>query len=267
MLTEHIAVMDLMALADALLLPQDDLALASVLKSPLFGLTEEQLFTLAWKRKGTLAPRCGRKARRSRRANGGSNATPMARHDTPFGFYAARSRRRPGPGALPMRGSGRKRPTRSMNSSSIALTYERERGADACRASSPGCAAGDTQVKRDMDIARDEVRVMTVHGAKGLEGADRDPRRHHDAAEGAARAAPAALPAANAAPGTPTASCGREEKADDVAPVAAARARAGAAAENEYRRLLYVAMTRAADRLVIAGRAAGQERRKAAGTS
>src|SRR5262249_22831039 len=38
LLTEHIAVMDLMALADALLLPQDDLALASVLKSPLFGL-------------------------------------------------------------------------------------------------------------------------------------------------------------------------------------------------------------------------------------
>src|SRR4029077_10264192 len=54
MLTEHIAVMDLIALAAALLLPQDDLALASVLKSPLFGLTEEQLFTLAWKRKGTL---------------------------------------------------------------------------------------------------------------------------------------------------------------------------------------------------------------------
>jgi ATP-dependent helicase/nuclease subunit A len=37
MLTEHIAVMDLMALAEALLLPQDDLALATVLRSPLFG--------------------------------------------------------------------------------------------------------------------------------------------------------------------------------------------------------------------------------------
>ena len=53
-LTEHIAVMDLMALADCLLLPDDDLALASVLKSPLFGLTEEQLFELAWDRKGSL---------------------------------------------------------------------------------------------------------------------------------------------------------------------------------------------------------------------
>src|SRR5207302_5662119 len=53
-LTEHIAVMDLMTLADALLLPTDDLALATVLKSPLFGLTEEQIFTLAWDRKRSL---------------------------------------------------------------------------------------------------------------------------------------------------------------------------------------------------------------------
>ena len=43
-----------MNLADALLLPQDDLALAVALKSPLFDLTEEELFTLAWERKGSL---------------------------------------------------------------------------------------------------------------------------------------------------------------------------------------------------------------------
>ena len=49
-LTEHIAVMDMMALADALLLPEDDLALASVLKSPLFGLGDNELFGIAWNR-------------------------------------------------------------------------------------------------------------------------------------------------------------------------------------------------------------------------
>src|ERR1700687_3470293 len=53
-LTEHIAIIDLMNLADALLLPQDDLALAVALKSPLFNLTEDELFTLAWNRKGSL---------------------------------------------------------------------------------------------------------------------------------------------------------------------------------------------------------------------
>ena len=46
-LLDHIAVMDLIALADALLLPEDDLALASVLKSPLFGLSEDDLFAIA----------------------------------------------------------------------------------------------------------------------------------------------------------------------------------------------------------------------------
>src|SRR2546430_11397289 len=53
-LTEHIAIIDLMNLADALLLPQDDLALAVALKSPLFGLGDDDLFKIAWQRKGSL---------------------------------------------------------------------------------------------------------------------------------------------------------------------------------------------------------------------
>src|SRR6202521_2645823 len=53
-LTEHIAVIDLMNLADTLLLPQGDLALAVALKSPLFGLTDDDLFKVAWQRKGSL---------------------------------------------------------------------------------------------------------------------------------------------------------------------------------------------------------------------
>src|SRR5690606_19137712 len=54
-LNEHIAVMDLVALGDALTLEHDDLALACVLKSPLFGLSEDDLYALAHGRKGTLA--------------------------------------------------------------------------------------------------------------------------------------------------------------------------------------------------------------------
>src|SRR3954467_4045243 len=61
-LTEHIAIIDLMNLADALLLPQDDLALAVALKSPLFNLTEDDLFTLAWGRKGSLRASLNRHA-------------------------------------------------------------------------------------------------------------------------------------------------------------------------------------------------------------
>src|SRR4029077_19550211 len=133
-----------------------------------------------------------------------------------------------------------------------ALVYERHE-APTLQGFVAWLRGGETQVKRDMDIARDEVRVMTVHGAKGLEApivilADtttppkgpREPRLLN-------------VPVANAAPGTPDRLVWAARKADDVAPVAAARAVAVGAAEDEYRRLLYVAMTRAADRLVVAG--------------
>ena len=46
-LPEDIAVMDLMAFADFLLMPEDDLTLAALLKSPLIGLSEEALFESA----------------------------------------------------------------------------------------------------------------------------------------------------------------------------------------------------------------------------
>ena len=53
-LLQQIAVMDLMALADVLLMPEDDLSLAVVLKSPLFGLNDDDLFELAFERRTSL---------------------------------------------------------------------------------------------------------------------------------------------------------------------------------------------------------------------
>ena len=50
----------------------------------------------------------------------------------------------------------------------LALLYERGE-APTLQGFVAWLRAGQTEVKRDMDIARDEVRVMTVHGAKGLE--------------------------------------------------------------------------------------------------
>ena len=54
MLTAQIAVKDLVALADFLTLPEDDLALATVLKSPFFDLDDGDLIRLAPNRKGLL---------------------------------------------------------------------------------------------------------------------------------------------------------------------------------------------------------------------
>lgn len=53
-ITDHIAIQDILSLSNFLLLPTDDLSLAEVLKSPLFGISEEDLFELCYKREGSL---------------------------------------------------------------------------------------------------------------------------------------------------------------------------------------------------------------------
>jgi ATP-dependent helicase/nuclease subunit A len=107
-------------------------------------------------------------------------------------------------------------------------------------------------VKRDMEIARDEVRVMTVHGAKGLEAPI------VFLADTMTPPAGPRPPRLLELPGDAVIWVGR--KADDPPPVAVARQDAQRDAADEYRRLLYVAMTRAADRLIICG-AQGDKRR------
>src|SRR5205814_3643835 len=102
-------------------------------------------------------------------------------------------------------------------------------------------------------IARNEVRVMTVHGAKGLEAPIVILADTTTMPKGPREPRMVGMPVANAAPGTPDRIVWLGRKVDDVAPVAAARANAVRAAEDEYRRLLYVAMTQI-------GRAACRER-------
>src|SRR5882762_7277887 len=108
--------------------------------------------------------------------------------------------------------------------------------------------AADTEVKRDMEISRDEVRVMTVHGAKGLEASAVFLVDTTSSPSDTQRLRLIHLPSST---GEVVVWAGR--KADDPSVVASARAAMLAEIEHEYRRLLYVAMTRAADRLVISG--------------
>jgi ATP-dependent helicase/nuclease subunit A len=247
-LTEHIAVMDLMALAEALLLPQDDLALATALRSPLFGFSDDDLFEIAYDRGRTpLRTVLKRKASEKRLFTHAAalldELAEASRRETPFAFYAL----------LLGEGAGRRRFLARLGPEAndaldeflnLALEYER-RETPSLQGFLTWLRDARAEVKRDMEIARDEVRVMTVHGAKGLEApvvilADTinppqgpRPPRLLQLADGAVIWA------------------GR--KADDVESVATARAAALAEAEHEYRRLLYVAMTRAADRLIVGG--------------
>jgi ATP-dependent helicase/nuclease subunit A len=254
-LTEHIAIIDLMNLADALLLPQDDLALAVALKSPLFGLSDDDLFKLAWQRKGSL-----RQALDHYAVTDGKFRDAVKRLDicerrfkteTPFAFYAW----------LLGGDGGRKRILRRLGHEAndaldefleLALGYERK-----APASLQGFMAwlrtADLEVKRDMEISRDEVRVMTVHGAKGLEAPVVFLVDTTSSPSDTQRLKLIHLPRGNAAPHAPDVVVWAGKKADDPVAVAAARAAMLGDTEHEYRRLLYVAMTRAADRLIVGG--------------
>jgi ATP-dependent helicase/nuclease subunit A len=247
-LTEHIAVMDLMALADALLLPQDDLALATVLRSPLFGFEDDDLFAIAWQRdrlplRAALARKAPERPLFKDAAARLDELARAARRETPFSFYAL----------LLGAGGARKRFLARLGAEAndaldeflnLAFDYER-RETPSLQGFLNWLREARSEVKRDMEIARNEVRVMTVHGAKGLEApvvilADtvtsptgpRPPRLLQLAGGALIWAA---------------------RQSDDVASVAEARRSAQAAAEDEYRRLLYVAMTRAKDRLIVCG--------------
>src|ERR671934_1789016 len=95
--------------------------------------------------------------------------------------------------------------------------------------------AADTEVKRDMEISRDEVRVMTVHGAKGLEASVVFMVDTTSSPSDTQRLRLIHLPRGNG--GKVVVWAGR--KADDPQVVANARTAMLDETEDEYRRLLY----------------------------
>jgi ATP-dependent helicase/nuclease subunit A len=247
-LSAQLAVKDLVALGQFLLLPEDDLTLAAVLKGPLFDVSEEQLFTLAYDR--------GRQSLWTRlRRGAGSDlllhrtvetlVALLARADfaPPYELYAdvlgARGGRR---AMLERLGPEAEDPIEEFLA--LALAYEREH-VPSLQGFLHWLVAGDIEVKRDFaEQQRDEVRIMTVHGAKGLEAPIvflpdtmqlPDPRGQllwteaHD------------LP------------LWRPHRNFDTEHYTAERKRLRRRELQEYRRLLYVALTRAQDRLYICG--------------
>ena len=246
-LTDQLAVRDLIAFGQFVLLPEDDLTLATVLKSPLIGLGEDALFELAYGRRGSLweaLSTCSKK-REDFFSAFDILSHWLARTDyvPPFEFYALLL----GPGG------GRERLIarlgREVNDPideflNLALDYEKIH-APSMQGFLHWIEAGGTEVKRDLEQGRDEVRVMTVHGAKGLE-------------------APIVfLPDTCQMPKKDTALLwlGDEEeialwpprRIHEESVTRAARETQRVLRDQEYRRLLYVALTRAEDRLYISG--------------
>jgi len=254
-LTEQIAVQDLIALGDVFMLPEDDLALASVLKSPLLGLDDDDLIALAPKRKGSLwqelFARAPGNARFAEAADTLSRWRGRAMASAPFEFYAAlldgedmraRMLARLGPEAGDALDE-------FLN---LALAYD-EDAPPSLQGFLAWLREATRDIKRDMEQTLDEVRVMTVHGAKGLEApivflpdtcSTRSGRRPGSLLrlEGAERPSSVPPPILWPVKGT-----------SGLAVVQQAKAAVALAEAHERNRLLYVALTRARDRLYVAG--------------
>lgn len=247
-LTEQLAVQDLVALGRFLLLPEDDLTLATVLKGPLFDIDEETLFDLAYGRGDD---------RLWSRLRSGAIENPKLRHAAerlsgllaradfvpPYELYAeilgAEGGRRT---LLERLGMEAEDPIEEFLG--LALGYEREH-VPSLQGFLRWLVAEDTEVKRDFGVRqRDEVRILTVHGAKGLE-------------------APIVfLPDTMQLPKQPETLLWTEReklplwrpRRDLAIPLYNAERQALRARQlQEYRRLLYVALSRAQDRLYVCG--------------
>jgi ATP-dependent helicase/nuclease subunit A len=243
-LGEEIAVEDLLSLARFCLQPRDDLSLAEALKSPLLGFDDEDLFDLCRARKAglwkELRVRAEEKPRWRRAAELLRAWRAKADFAAPYEFFAGVLDAADGKKAMLARlGPDAADPLDEFLAA--CLTFERAHP-PALQSFLAWFAAGGTQVKRDMEGAHGQVRVMTVHGAKGLE-------------------APVVFlpdtcrtPPPRKSPmwGT-TMPYWWPRGGDALAPCAAAKAATEAREGAEYKRLLYVAATRARDRLIVCG--------------
>jgi ATP-dependent helicase/nuclease subunit A len=250
-LLDEIAVMDLVAFAEFLLMPDDDLTLAALLKSPLVGLTEEELFQLCidrgdtslWSRLNMLAPE-NPSFRAAVKLLGSHLA--CADFHSPFALFAE----------LLGAGGGRKRIHARLGAEadeaiaeflSLALAYE-QGDTPSLQGFLRWLRSTEATVKRELaDASAGEVRIMTVHGAKGLQApivflADKPNIPHNSAGLFWIEAAGGFLPLWSPNKGADT----------DITKMA--REEAQRRRNEESNRLLYVALTRAEDRLYICGR-------------
>lgn len=249
-LTEQMAVMDLMALGQFALLPGDDLMLATVLKGPFCLLSEDDLMHLAYGREGqalwqTLEKRRTEKPVYASAHEFLSRLLKRVDFEPPYEFYAH----------ILSGENGRQKLVTRLGPDAIdpvdeflglALEFER-RHAPSLQGFLHWLARGGAEIKRDMEQGRNEVRIMTVHGAKGLEAPI--VFMPDTCAVPGGQSAPALLDDAEAGglifwPVSSTL---------DDAVTGAAREAWSKAQMQEYRRLLYVAMTRARDRLYVCG--------------
>ena len=252
-LQKPLAVRDLIGAMTFAVQPLDDLNLAGLLVSPLMGWDQDQLYAFAQPRaKGEPLWRAVQAAAKDEPFAAGTVEAlgallAMADYVTPARFLETilsgplDGRRR----LLHRLGEAARDPIDELVAS--ALEFQRSEIASLDRFLA-WFERGEVEIKRDTAAPANAVRVMTVHGAKGLEApvviladATADPAKL-----GGSRSFELPL-------GGGKVPLVRPRKAELVSPYGEIAERDRQRELQEHWRLLYVALTRAAERLIIAG--------------
>ncbi|MEM8536529.1 MAG: double-strand break repair helicase AddA [Pseudomonadota bacterium] len=164
----ELAVKDLAALLAFLALPEDDLSLAAALRSPLFGWSEQDLFTLAHHRQdGSYLWQALRAADHPATLSIINDLRSQSDFLRPYDLIARILTRHDGRRRL----LARLGPEAEDGIDALltqALAYE-STAVPSLTGFLSWMQTDDLEVKRQMESAGDRIRVMTVHGAKGLE--------------------------------------------------------------------------------------------------
>jgi len=241
-LKESIAVKDLLSLGKFVLLPSDDLSLAEILKSPLFGWNDDALYQVAFGREGSLWQAVQDKSPDT--AASLEDMITYSRRYAPYEFFAR---------VLDMVINGESLMKRIFGRLGLeakdaveaflarALAHQR-RSFPSLQHFVQSFAQDEQEIKREMDTSAGQVRVMTVHGAKGLEA----PVVFLPDTTQTPKASSAIIPVSVGFALPPN-------SADLPNALQTYKDAGNAAKKREYLRLLYVAMTRAESRLIICG--------------
>jgi ATP-dependent helicase/nuclease subunit A len=253
-LTEPLAVQDLLALVRFALQPDDDLTLATLLVSPFLGWSQDALFEVAHGREPRVTHWRALRARADRDAEAAEavrwlgEVLALADLAPPYEFFETILSGPLGGRARLLARLGEEARDSIDEVLAQALSFEANH-APSLQGFLAWIEADDIDLKRDPDAPLDAVRIMTVHGSKGLQApvviladAARDPSvggDDHVLMDWGADGEP-----------IPVFHGGRDGLIGDVAVRAA---EVEAAAFEEHWRLLYVALTRAEDLLFVGG--------------